>query len=340
MENRRDFIRTMAVATTGLMVNPVASAVHPFSRRDSLGEVLPRRALGNTGEEVTMLGTGGYHVGWTTERDAHEVIEAAIEGGIRFFDTAQSYGDGVSESRYGKFLVPRYRDQIFLMTKTLTADGHGLLADFDKSLKRLKCDYVDLLQVHSLQTPDDVDQRIANGVADAMEKILNTGKARHVGFTGHQNPYAHLHMMEQLGRFPFFSTVQMPVNLVDYASEHSFVRSVVPKAIENKLGILAMKTLADGRFFSKKEANGDVKWETGSPVIPDFLTVKEALFFAWSLPISVLITGAENASMLKEKIALAREFSGLSEADREALLEKAKKAPDRGKVEYYKEVGT
>ncbi len=336
MENRREFLRTMAAATTGLMLPWSVSGNAGTPGRDSLGEILPLRALGNTGQKVTMLGTGGYHVGWTTEKDAQEVIETAIEGGIRFFDTAQSYEDGVSESRYGKYLVPKYRDQIFLMTKTLTANGPDLIKDFDQSLKRLGCDFVDLLQVHSLRTPDDVDERIKNGVVDAMLEIRNSGKARYIGFTGHQNPYAHLRMMERLAEFPFFSTVQMPVNLVDYASNYSFVNDVVPRALDHKLGILAMKTLADGRFFGRKKSKGRVQWETKTPVIPDHVSVRDALFFAWSLPVSVLITGAENARMLKEKIALARDFAGLSDEDRKQLLEKTRNAPDREKVEYYK----
>ena len=96
-----------------------------------------------------------------------------------------------------------------------------------------------------------------NGVVDAALKILSSGKAKHIGFTSHRSPYAHLRMMEQLPESHSFSTVQMPVNLVDYASEHSFVKQVIPEALEQNLGILAMKTLADGRFFKRKEKNGN-----------------------------------------------------------------------------------
>ena len=338
MKNRRDFIKTVAAFTSGLMIPIGASGSGKKENRDKYGEILPLRLLGNTGEKVTMLGAGGYHIGWTTERDAQEVIEAAMEGGIRFFDTAQSYEDGLSEERYGKFLVPKYRDQVFLMTKTLSENGQVLLKEFDLSLKRLKCDYVDLLQVHSLRTPDDVDQRIENGVIEAMLKILESGKARHIGFTGHQNPLANLRMLERLPEFPHFSTTQMPINLVDYASQHSFVKSVLPKAIDKGLGVLAMKTLADGRFFNRKESRGEVKWKTETPIIPNYINIQEALFFVWSLPVSVLITGAENATMLREKISLAKAFVALSEEERMKLLEKAQMAPNREQVEYYKQI--
>ena len=113
----------MAGITTGLMLPWGLSMNGMNSKKDRLGELLPMRKLGTTGEMVTMLGVGGYHIGWTTEKDAQEVIEYAMESGIRFFDTAHSYGKGISEERYGKFLIPKYREDIFLMTKTLAKDG-------------------------------------------------------------------------------------------------------------------------------------------------------------------------------------------------------------------------
>ena len=338
METRRNFLKYMAGLTAGMMLPMGWGCKNTQRTRDQFGELLPLRKLGTTGENVTMLGLGGYHVGWTTERDAQEVIETAIGGGIRFFDTAHNYGQGASEERYGKWLVPRYRDHVFLMTKTQAPDGETLLKEVDLSLKRLKTDQVDLLQIHSLSTPDDVDQRYENGVMDAMMQIRETGKARYIGFTGHQNPYAHLRMLERRHEFPVFSTLQMPLSIVDFASEHSFIRNTLPVALENDLGILAMKTLADGRFFSMKQTNERIIWETDKPVIPDHVSIKEALFFSWSLPISVLITGAENEELLQEKIELAKAFVNLSEEEKDHLLEKVSQAPDRDRVEYYKVV--
>ena len=340
MENRREFLRTMAGLTAGVML-PIGwgcRSAGPAS--DQFGELLPLRKLGNTGEKITMLGVGGYHIGWTTDKDAQEVIETAIEGGIRFFDTAHSYGKGTSEERYGKYLVPKYRDHVFLMTKTQAPDGDSLIREVELSLRRLKTERVDLLQIHSLKNPEDVDERIRQGVMGAIQSIKESGKARFIGFTGHQSPYAHLRMMERLPESPGFSTLQMPLNIVDLASEHSFVRQALPVAIENELGLLAMKTLADGRFFGRKQVNDRVPWETDAPVIPTHISIREALYFSWSLPISVLITGAENKDLLIEKIALAREFVKLSDEEKDQLLEKASQAPDRDKVEYYKKIET
>ena len=328
----------MAGITAGLVLPVGWNCTNSMPPRDKFGELLPIRKLGKTGEKVTMLGVGGFHIGWTTERDAEEVIETAIAGGIRFFDTAHNYGKGTSEERYGKYLIPKYRDHIFLMTKTQALDGESLHKEVDLSLKRLNTDQVDLLQIHSFRNPDDVDEREKNGVMEAMLKIKETGKAKHIGFTGHQNPYAHLRMMEKLKDYPDFATLQMPLNLIDLVSDHSFVRESLPAAMENELGVLAMKTLADGRFFSHKQMNERKIWDSESPVIPGYINMKEALFFAWSLPVSVLITGAENSTLLEEKIKLAKEFISQSDAERTQLIDKVSQVPVREKIEYYKNI--
>jgi predicted aldo/keto reductase-like oxidoreductase len=298
--------------------------------------MLPLRKLGKTGEEVTMLGLGGYHVGWTTEKDAQEVIETALEGGIRFFDTAESYDNGGSEVRYGKYLVPKYRDEIFLMTKTGARNGKMAREHLEGSLKRLKCDYLDLWQVHSLRTPDDVDDRIKNEVLEVFQKAKSEGKVRHIGFTGHQNPFAHTQMLKKTVDEDIFETVQMPINVID-SHFHSFIENVLPIAVERNFGILAMKTLSDGRFFKIKKQRDNIPWETNDPLVPNHITVKEALNFVWSLPVSVLITGAENKNLLLEKIDLAREFTKYNESDRMNLVQRvSEKAGDS--VEYYKKV--
>jgi aryl-alcohol dehydrogenase-like predicted oxidoreductase len=330
MENRRTFLKSLAGLTAGLSLH--SAAFGKDVETDRLGEILPKRKFGRTGEYVTILGTGGYHVGWTTERDAQEVIEAALEGGVRFFDTAESYSSGVSEERYGKYLTPKYRDLIFLMTKTTGNDAKTVKEHLEGSLRRLKVDQIDLYQVHSLRTPQDVDNRIENGVLDVLLKAKEQGKIRHIGFTGHQNPFAHTRMLERTEESDLFDGVLMPVNVLD-PSYFSFTENVFPKALDRNLGIMAMKTLADGRFFAKKE---QANWTSDDPVIPNYLSIKEAMYFAWSLPISVLITGSENATYMREKIALARSFTRFSEEQKTALIEKVRDIALTGKVEYFK----
>ena len=253
-----------------------------------------------------------------------------------FFDTAESYDNGGSETRYGKYLVPKYRDEVFIMSKTTAPDGATAREHLEASLRRLNCDYMDLWQVHSLRTPEDVDGRIANEVLDVFEKAKAEGKVRHIGFTGHQNPFAHKRMLEQTADNDLFETVQMPINVID-AQFHSFIKNVLPLALEREFGVLAMKTLSDGRFFKEKKMGEEIQWQAADPIVPNYLSVEEALSFVWSLPVSVLITGAENKTLLQEKIELAKNFKGASEEDRAAWIEQAITKAGNA-VEYYKQV--
>jgi len=316
--------------TSGITLFGAAHAGN--DERDRLGEVLPKRKLGRTNEFVTMLGTGGYHVGWTTEHDAQEVIEASLEGGVRFFDTAESYADGTSEIRYGKYLTPKYRDLIFLTSKSTGGDAKTVREHLEGSLRRLKTDQIDLYQIHSISTPKDVDNRIQLGVLEVLLKAREEGKIRYLGFTGHQNPFAHARMLERTNDSHIFDTVLMPVNVLDQ-TYFSFTQNIMSKALERNMGILAIKSLADGRFFAKKEQAG---WTSDDPLIPNYLSIKEALHFVWSLPVSVLISGNENATFMREKIALARSFSKQTEEQKTALIAKVKNIALAGKVEYYK----
>lgn len=324
------FLKSLAGATAGFTL--AGAAPVDKSESDRLGEVLPRRKLGRTNENVTMLGTGGYHIGWTTERDAQEVIEASLEGGVRFFDTAESYGDGMSETRYGKYLTPKYRDLIFLMSKSTGTDAKTVREHLEGTLRRLRTDQLDLYQVHAISTPEDVDNRIQQGVLEVLIKAKQEGKIKYLGFTGHQNPFAHARMLERTKESDIFDTVLMPVNVLDQ-TYFSFTKNVLPKALERNMGVLAIKSLADGRFFARKEQAG---WTSDDPLIPNYLSIKEAMHFVWSLPVSVLISGNENATFMREKIALARSFVKLSEEQRTALMDKVSNIAMAGKVEYYK----
>lgn len=329
--DRKEFLKQMAGLTSGIVLTGSSLMEHQEPREDRWGTLLPTRKLGNTGEEVTMLGVGGYHIGGAmSEKEAQKTIETAIAGGIRFFDTAESYQNGGSEKRYGKYLVPKYRDDIFLMSKTYSRDAETTRKHLEGTLRRLNTDHLDLWQVHSLQSRDDVDNRIENGVLDVVRHAKETGKARHIGFTGHASPYAHMRMLEKTR---FFETCQMPVNVLD-PSYHSFIRNVMPILTDRNMGILAMKTLADGRFFSSKKRVG---WTTDEPVVPNRISIREALYFAWSLPISVLITGADDSDMLQEKIDLAKNFKAFDEKKRQQLIEKVADLSD-GSVEYFKNV--
>ncbi|MDA0747001.1 MAG: aldo/keto reductase [bacterium] len=315
---RREFLKSLANVTAGLMLPVSSFAAKMKKSTDRLGDLLPTRALGNTGERVTMLGLGGWHIGGKMdEAKAQTVIEVALEGGVRFFDTAESYQRGESERRYGKFLTPKYRDVVFLMSKTTGGDAGSVRSHLEGTLKRLNTDYLDLWQVHSLQNPEDVDGRIENGVLEVMQEVKASGKARHIGFTGHRSPSAHVRMLE---RTKIFETCQMPINLLDPSYE-SFIEQVLPVLVERKMGVLAMKTLSNGRFFQE--------------LIPDRVSVAEAIQFVWSLPVSVLITGPDNRAQLTEKIKLAHAFQEMGEKERQALVVRVADLAGTS-VEYYK----
>ncbi len=330
MKNRRSILKTLAALTTGLIVPLKGISGDYFSPRDKFGELLPLRLLGKTGEKVTMLGLGGAHVARCDEKTAEALIERAIEGGIRFFDTAYSYGNGKSEIRYGKYLVSKYRDVSYIMTKTTAESGKKALEELERSLTRMKLDYVDLWQIHSIRSPQDVDTRIEQEVLEVFRKAKESGKARHIGFTGHTDFKGHKRMLEQTN---ILETCQMPINCFD-PNYKSFINNVLPTLVEQGLGILAMKTLSNGGFFG-----GTSHYEGGDnpKIIPNIVSVREAIHFVWSLPVTTLITGANDVEMLQEKIDLAKSFSKMDEKSRMKLVERVGNADLEGaKVEFYK----
>ena len=328
MSDRREFLKSLAALTASILVNEVDSFGRPLVARDRVGELLPLRLFGKTGERVTMLGVGGSHVGHAGEKLAEQIIETAISGGIRFFDNAESYQGGNAERFYGKFLTPKYRDIAFIMTKSTARDPQTAQRHLDASLKRMKTDYVDLWQIHAVTSPADVDRRIEAGVLEVAIKAQESGKARFIGFTGHTDFNAHLHMLKQNS---VLQTCQMPINAFD-PNYKSFIRNVLPELVKQNYGVIAMKTLANGGFFG-----GITHFRPGNnpKIVPKVASIQEALHFVWSLPVSVLVTGAETPEMLQEKIDLAKSFTSMSTAQREELIERVSHF-DGNKVEFYK----
>lgn len=323
--DRRIFLKSLAglTAAFSLPFEQITGGV----QSDRFGKLLPLRAMGNTGKSVTMLGVGGWHIGRMSEQEAQKTIEVAIDGGIRFFDSAESYQRGGSETRLGKLLTPKYREEIFLMTKTGARDAETAKKHLEDSLHRLKTDYLDLWQMHGVGSPDDVDGRIDNGVLEVMREAKESGKVRHLGFTGHRRPSAHLRVLE---RTDIFETCQMPINVAD-PSNASFIENVLPKLLERKIAPLAMKTLANGGFFGggSHGQHGD-----GPRVVPDKINIRDALYFAWSFPITVLITGPDNAKQLQQKIDFALNFQEYDEGKRKALIDQV--SDIASEIEFYK----
>ena len=328
MMERRSLLKWLAGFTAGILLSSQTNAQNKKLKSDRLGQLLPLRTLGRTGEAVTMLGVGGWHLGELSERDAQESIEIALQGGVRFFDTAEMYQSGGSETRMGKLLIPKYRDVIYLMTKTTARNSQNARRHLEDSLRRLNTDYLDLWQVHAVKNSNDVDERITNGVFEVMAEAKESGKVRHIGFTGHHQPEAHLRVLE---KSDIFDTCQMPINLAD-PSYSSFIKQVMPKLVERNIGVLAMKSLANGGFFggSAHGQHGD-----NPKIVPNRVSIAEAVSFTWSLPVSVLITGFNNPQQMREKIALANSFVALDEQQRQDLIDKVADLAGR-RVEFYK----
>ena len=329
MIDRRAFLKSMASLTTGVLLSSAcAEGGEEETASDRLGTLLPTRRFGRTGEAVTMLGIGGWHIGEMSEAEAQKTIETALEGGVRFFDSAESYQGGGSERRLGKLLVPKYRDDVFLMTKTTARNATKAWEHLENSLTRLNTDQLDLWQMHSVQNPADVNDRIDNGILDVMLEAKATGKTRYIGFTGHASPAAHERVLEQTD---IFDTCQLAMNLVDVSYE-SFIERIVPTLIERNIGVIGMKALANGGFFGGSQHG---KHGSNPKVVPNRVSVSEAIRFVWSLPVSTIVTGPDNAKQMQEKIDIAKTFTGMDDDERQALIEKVEDMAGTT-VEFYK----
>lgn len=328
---RREFLKSLAGLTAGMMLPLSVHAAHPLSnhqKTDQWGELLPQRKFGKSGKSITMLGLGGAHIARMSDAEAEKTIEKAIAGGVRFFDNAESYGAGEGERKYGRFLSPKYREVAFIQSKTTARDGKTAQAHLDATLKRLNTDYLDLYYIHGVTSPNDVENRLKNGVLDTLIAAKRDGKIRHIGFSGHSDYKANLRMLELTD---LMEACQMPINAFD-PNYKSFITNVLPVLSEKQIAPVAMKTLANGGFFG-----GTSHFSHGSnpKIVPAVLSIQEALHFSWSMPISTLVTGADNAEMLQEKIDLARSFRMMDEKQREQLVEKVANFDGR-LVEFYK----
>jgi aryl-alcohol dehydrogenase-like predicted oxidoreductase len=280
------------------------------------------RTLGSTGERVSAVGLGGHHLGMKSvdEKLALRIIHRAIERGINFLDNSWDYNEGASEERMGKALADGRRDKVFLMTKIDGRSRKEAARQLDESLKRLKTDYVDLVQHHEIIRFDD-PHRIFDpeGANAALEEARRAGKLRYVGFTGHKDPQIHLHMLEVARENGFrFDTVQMPLNVMD-AHYRSFEKRVLPELVRENVGVLGMKSMGNGVIL---------KSGTVTPV--------ECLRYALNLPTSVVITGCDTIEILDQAVDAASSFHPLSDVEVAALLAKTAPAASRGEFEPFK----
>jgi len=338
MDNRREFLRKASAAAALTFMMDWASGK---TESDKLGDLLPQRQLIRNGEKVTAFSLGGYHLGLTeVPSEAQQMIERSLELGIRFFDNARGYNKGRSEEYMGKFLTPKYREDIFLMTKAPAKTGDGVRKMLDESLKALNTDYLDLWQIHALGSPEDVDNRINAGVLDAFLEAKEQGKTKYIGFTGHQNPVMVTHFLEFLDKRGLeLDTCQMPLNVCDPSFE-SFEKNALPALLEREYGVIAMKTMAGGSMLGGRIDTTPQDIDTKD--IPDVvglsdLTLANLHQYVYSLPVSSLCSGCRFLYELDENVAVLNNLKKLSQSDREKLAAMAK--PYAGMVvENYKRV--
>jgi len=320
MKNRREFIKSSALLGAFGMLHQWASAI-PVA--DSHSDILPMRTLVRNGEKVTAYSVGGWHLGNVAEEaEAERMVEMSMDMGVRFFDTARGYQNGGSEERMGRLLVPKYRDQVFVMTKSHARTGEQAREHLELSLKALNTDHLDLWQIHTFTTPEDVDQRIENGVLDVFLEAKEKGKARYIGFTGHQSPHTHLYFLKWLDeRGLELDTCQLPINVLDPSFE-SFQKQVVPVLLEREYGIIAMKTMSGGSMMGKRiDTTPDwIKTE----MIPDMvretgITPAQLHQYVYSLPVSSLVSGCTTMAELEHNIGVLQNFKNLSDSDMQSL---------------------
>jgi predicted aldo/keto reductase-like oxidoreductase len=313
--NRRDFLSGML--TTSLLAGVVAPELWAAGEENGV----PYRKLGRTGERVSMVGLGGYHIGMQSdEQESIRIIRAALEGGINFLDNCWDYNGGASELRMGKALRDGYRQKAFLMTKIDGQTKKAAAVQIEESLRRLETDHIDLLQFHEVIRMTDPERIF--GSAGGMEAVLaaqKAGKVRFIGFTGHKNPAMHLHMLETADTHKFhFDAVQMPLNAMD-AHYESFEQKVLPVLLKNEIGVLGMKPMGAGLLLQSKT-----------------LTPVECLRYAMSLPTSVVITGCQSLADVQQALMVARNFQPLNAAELKVLLAKTAAAAQNGEFEGYK----
>jgi aryl-alcohol dehydrogenase-like predicted oxidoreductase len=280
------------------------------------------RTLGSTGEKVSAIGVGGWHLGLShvDEELAISIVRSAIDRGINFLDNCWDYNEGRSETRMGKALRDGYREKAFVMTKIDGRTKQEATKQLDESLARLQVDCIDLVQHHEIIRFEDPHRIFAeDGANAALIEARQAGKLRYIGFTGHKDPRVHLNMLEVAEQNGFkFDAVQLPLNLMD-AHYRSFSREVVPELVRRNIGILGMKSMANGILL---------KSNTVTPI--------ECLHYALNLPTSVVITGIDSMEILDQAFEAVRTYHPLNQEELDTLVAKTSAAAVNGRFEPFK----
>lgn len=314
--DRREFLSKSLAAGAAIGLAGLAAADDKDKDKG-----LPTRELGKTGEKVSILCLGGWHIGSVKdEKEAIKIMHAALDGGMTFFDNAWDYHDGGSELVMGKALATDgKRKKCFLMTKNCGRDAKTVKQHLEDSLKRLQTDVIDLMQFHEINYDNDPEWIVEKGGLEVLVKAKKEGKIRFLGYTGHKDPRIHLKML----KVHQWDTVQMPINVCDW-HYRSFVKDVVPEANKKGVGVIGMKSLGGG-------ADGKGRFITAG-----VCTATEARTYALSQPIASLVVGIDSMKVLEQDLKLGREFKALDEDALKKLVAKVKDVATDGRHERFK----
>jgi predicted aldo/keto reductase-like oxidoreductase len=322
MMDRRDFLKSASGAVGVAAAAQMLPSMAHGEQQSKETEGMLYRPLGRTGERVSAIGLGGYHIGKPslTEQESIQLIRQAVDRGITFMDNCWDYNDGVSEIRMGKALAGGYRNKVFLMTKIDGRTKSAAALQIDESLQRLQTDHVDLMQFHEVIRLEDPDRIFAEGGAmEAMLEAQKAGKVRFIGFTGHKDPFVHVRMLDEARQRSFhFDAVQMPLNVMD-AHFRSFEKDVLPVLVGEGIAPLGMKAFGDHYILDSK---------TVKPL--------ECLHYCLNLPVATQITGIDSPAILDQAIEAARSFRPMTAEQVAGLLGRTQESAQQGKFELYK----
>ena len=266
---------------------------------------IPKRVLGRTGEKLTIIGEGGARFHLVPFDEGKAVVRRAYDLGINYFDMARGYFDGRAEEVYGA-VIPEFRKNVFLTTKSGQRTRKGAEADLETSLKKLRTDYVDLWQMHGVNRMEDVEKTFAPGGAiEAFEAAKKAGKCRFIGYTNCRDPRVHVAMLRHAERF---DTALMPLHASDTAfsesPDMSFEKTALPAAIERGVGIFGIKVFGNA-FLLRTFCVGD------------------CLRYTLSLPITAAALGFNTIGQLEDDVRIAQNFKPLAAEEMNALRARA-----------------
>jgi aryl-alcohol dehydrogenase-like predicted oxidoreductase len=311
---RRKFLQTAAVSTTVAMIPGLAgaSAMQPVEKPLLKSAELPKRRLGRTNRMVSCIGfgSGSRYCNWVADDSMlQKHIDHAIDLGITYFDSARSYGNGVSEERYGRFLTPKYRKQIFLNSKSQERTYDGVMKDLETSLKSLNTDYLDMYTMHGIDQIEDVDTLLSStGGYKAFLKLRDQGVVKNICFSYHKWNEASQKCFKEFD----LDVVMCVINAARFNGNED---NLIPQALKRDLGIIAIKIMGQNALIGN-------------------VTGDDLLRYALTLPFSVANVGMDGFAPLESCVEVGKEPL-LSAAEAENIRVKLNFDPNVTRLPYF-----